>query len=241
MPLTASTTSRFNKKVEGFAMADQDKQTPKAKKVKTFKADAITSVSGEVIDRIIHRVQSVAKIRYNGDEVGHIVQRIFQYIDLFNTIKEYDHQLFDHKELESIDVLKEFSPFIIPRSVKLIVDNRARDVLKHTDLADVMKDLSFDDYMDVCNRFRAFMKLDALSNTVKLSELKTNLDLTQHLDKLAFSVNGDYLCHDYDDKCYIPYQVNWDVTPLFKPGYFNNSRDDVIERFVESFNPLNQG
>lgn len=186
----------------------------------------------ENYDNIIEKIKLSAKAQKRVSRVDDLddqIVKIFNYIKYFNTLDQDSTLVFpdDPKTLDRIPILKEFSEFILPSSVKLIAGNRRmEELLVYWDSSKVDKSLSYSDYLNVIDTFRGYFKKDASNDIVTLDSLKKELSLSDVLSRLQLddSVN-------YDSDPFIPIKLNQDVRILIGTKFMQDSAEKMIEDY----------
>lgn len=184
-------------------------------------------------DYFISKVKSNLKIRIpekvidhdkSISEVDEKVEKIFEYINFFNSLPE-DTTIIDCHPIEDWKILNEFKDFIIPNSIRYESGNRTYVDLLCRSSSDLKP--SFNDYSDLISRFRNFFKKDANDQFVTLASLRINRSFEEVRQLLSISGRVRYM-----DNPYIPIEVNNEIVCLFSDYYFNSDVEQIVQHYV---------
>lgn len=155
-----------------------------------------------------------------------VISKYFEYIKYFNTITEYQTRIMG-KELDEINVLNEFVPFITPRTVRYVPSLYwSTDLLKRDNSNGSACD--FEEFIRLQNHIRRWFKKDAQSEVTSLATLKVHKSLADVLPYVAYKGKVSY-----DDKAFVPLEI-YDAClgHLFETDYFNTKATKVLSQFI---------
>jgi hypothetical protein len=186
--------------------------------------------------RVVARAISSAKIRVDEGKINTIVNEIFEYLKLFNTLDEFSSRYLG-RDLDKIEIVQELSIFVIPSSVRLIPsDRKTLDVLVKEEDTSFEESASYADFIDWQIKWRNLFKKDITSNMVSLGSLKVPKSLAEVLPIAAFDFIEEegYSCLVRStDQPYMPILLRSEmVGPLFRSDYLNASALEVIDDYL---------
>lgn len=155
-----------------------------------------------------------------------VISKYFEYINYFNSITEFQTRIMD-KELEEIQILNEFVPFITPRTVRYVPSLYwSNDLLKRTSSNGNACD--YEEFVKLQNHIRRWFKREAQSELTSLATLKVHKSLADVLPYAAYKGKVSY-----DDKAFVPLEI-YDAClgHLFAPDYFNTKVATVLTQFI---------
>lgn len=155
-----------------------------------------------------------------------VIPKYMEYIHYFNTITEFQTRIMD-KDLEEIQILNEFVPFIIPRTVRYVPSLYwSQDLLKRDSSNGTACD--YEEFMRLQNHIRRWFKKDAHSDLTSLASIKANKSLADVLPNAAYKGRVSY-----EDKAFVPLEIqDACLGYLFEPDYFNTKAKKVLEQFI---------
>lgn len=176
------------------------------------------------------KVKANAKIRVNESEVEKVVDRLFDYVDYFNSLPEYTYFVFD-RHINDIQLLDELKPFIIPDSVRLHpTDIRTKDLLVRSSLSEKAEKeaYSYVDLVNLMSNFRRFFKSDINDRMFSLGSQRVPKSLADVEAIMACKLNGN-LTINYQDTAFIPVELIAAVgKDLYREDYFNCSDIKIL-------------
>jgi hypothetical protein len=195
-------------------------------------------------EAMAERALSFAKITVPGkdhkerfDYVLNLLKQIFAYLDVFNALGEYAVQVFDIP-LTDIPVLKEFSDFVIPKSVKIdAADLDCVEMLEAPTLK-ISKSMSYADYLNTLMDFRSLFKSDLTNDVVKLADLRKVVSWSEIRNVAAYEFEAEgkkeYFTHQQDVP-FVPVKLSPIMSGTMKERFFNITLTEELDDYLEKW------
>lgn len=155
-----------------------------------------------------------------------VISRYFRYIDLFNSITEFQTRVLG-MDINQIEVLGEFKDFIYPRTVRTEPSLYwAKDLLPKLKASD--DGLSYEEFIRIQNNIRRWFKKDAKSELVNLDSLKCHKALADVIPHA--NCKGKVI---YDETAFIPIPLDSKaLLSLYEVEYFNTDAKKVATQYI---------
>lgn len=196
--------------------------------------------------QLVNRFEVIKRRNVDHDCVVKYVNRLLNYVDLFNSIDEYS-QFILNRDIKDIEIPTSIAPMIAPKSIRGVVQNiKSRNLVDRkycyssAKLPDkIDESLSYSDYINVVETISNWFKTDFRSITkVSLYDLRKDLPLFDNIDLTfsSYAINDIQFNFIKEGALPIPIMGKDNLSSVvYESGYFNYSLSDYYEDFISKF------
>lgn len=193
----------------------------------TVRSQAKISLSpAQIVKEKEDKTKEMVPNNNNYNNPNWVISRYFRYIDLFNSITEFQTRVLG-MDINQIEVLGEFKDFIYPRTVRIEPSLYwANDLLPKLKASD--DGLTYEEFVRIQNNVRRWFKKDAKSELVNLDSLKCHKALADVIPHA--NCKGKVI---YDETAFIPIPLDSKaLLSLYEVEYFNTDAKKVAMQYI---------
>lgn len=193
-------------------------------------------------EEMAKRADSLKKVRVPYSDIKETIDGILSYIDAYNQLSKYDTRVLG-RDFKDVIVLEEFKDFLEPASVQIDpADLECEELLLKgdDDAESAFLDKSYNEYLDLCSKFRGYFKKDISTETVTLDVMRKFVSWSEVSQIAAYEVMYDdestgLVVRYNDGKPYIPLHISDFMRKGWKSRHFNASLEEILEDYVETW------
>jgi len=168
--------------------------------------------------------------------IDQTLNKIWDYINYFNSLPEFTETIFEGRKLEDIEVANEWKDFIFPESVRLDpTDLKTENLRVVVNGSGEPSEFNYNDWLNLQLTFRSWFKLDLSQTTTNLAVCRAPKAMMDILPIASFNKGKGFNDVRSIDDPFIPIPLKKEVAVLFRNDYLNTTSEQVVSDWIAKF------